>query len=86
MSNKNYDRIISRFEKNDYKCADNFFEFAEKVYVTESPFFIQFSKPNSMHRHNGYILDGDHKTPPKGFRRIDEYLSPAEMDELVHHT
>lgn len=74
VSEKNYDRIIRDFENNDHKHADNFFEFAESVYVTELPMFIQYSFIRSMNNHVGYILNGDHSSPPPGFSKIEEYI------------
>ena len=83
VSERNYDRIIQEFEARDFKCADNFFEFAENVYTTEIPLFIQYSTGTSMHNHIGYVLDGDHKNPPKGFRRIEDYLRNTNAERTI---
>lgn len=36
--------------------------------------FIQYTSAKSMHNHVGYTYYGDHDTPPKGFKKIEDIM------------
>lgn len=70
-----YDRYLNYFKDINGKLADGkIFMHVNNGYVLNYPLFIQYSSSESMNKHKGYILYGDHDVPPKDFPTIDYYL------------
>lgn len=73
ISKKAYAPLMVSYENNDNTVSDGFYKFVDNVYMTKEPVFIQFSQKKSMNGHVGYILEGDHRTPPAGFLPFERY-------------
>lgn len=70
-----YDDYINFFTKNPNATADcHVFYKIQPSYILNKPLFIQYSNNKSMNNHVGYIYYGDHKTPPIGFKKIENML------------
>lgn len=78
-----YDDYLKYFnDKSHKRIADCYvFQAIKNSYVIDYPLFIQYSQNKSMNNHVGYILFGDHDTPPCKFIKIEDYLNKTKCYE-----
>ena len=74
LFNSAYDRYLNFFNAVPSMMADGrIYNYIKETYVTNEPFFIQYSEQASMNKHHGYIFNGNNDVPPEGFPDISEY-------------